>query len=235
MYKKIIWLIVIIVVIGGSLYVKFGYSNSQFQLRNSLRHVSATPIEHLFNVSEKSCGVWYERAEGQDEFVVGNKNEKVTGCFKEAFAKCQNKNILIVKDNSAEKYPSIVYSLVRVLRSNDLDECIVQNYFEEHFLSEDENPIGFINTCTVLSDELAESCQPLYAKEQRDDYFRLKESADIWAEKDRKKEELRIKQEEVKKAKEEAEKKAAEEAEAAKQAEQDAAGEDLTNEDQTNE
>jgi len=169
MMKKIVWLAVIVGVALVAIYVKFGYNGSQFQLRNAFRYVEAFPIEHFQNATEKSCGIWYESGSG-DALVAGKENAVVKECFKEAFAECAVKNILLVKDQSETAEKNISYSLIRILRKNDLNECIIQNYYEEVNLAEPEvAPISYINTCTVLTDEMERSCEPLFIKDARKD------------------------------------------------------------------
>lgn len=171
MQKKIIGIIVVLAVIAAGLYLRYYYPGSQFQLKNSLRRVVATPIEHFFNATEKSCGIWYERDVQSNGLVAGKGNDKVKSCFNEAFKKCQVKNILQVKDMTMGESQSIIYSLIRILRGNDAGECIVQNYYEEYSMNgavENQIPINYINTCTVLADKIYNSCEPLYVKQQRE-------------------------------------------------------------------
>ena len=167
MMKKIIWLIIVVGVALVAIYIKFGYDGSQFQLRNSFRYVEAFPVEHFQNATEKSCGLWYESGQG-DNLSAGKDNASVKECFKEAFSECSVKNILMVKDQSESDKKSITYSLIRVLRQNDLNECIIQNYYEEvNLANPDATPLSYINTCTVLADEMDRSCEPGFIKEAR--------------------------------------------------------------------
>lgn len=167
MMKKITWLAVIVGVALVAIYIKFGYNGSQFQLRNSFRYVEAFPVEHFQNATEKSCGIWYESGSG-DALTVGKENLTVKECFKEAFADCSVKNVLLVKDQSESAAKNITYSLIRILRKNDLNECLIQNYFEEVNLADPEAaPLSYINTCTVLADEMDRSCEPLFIKDAR--------------------------------------------------------------------
>ncbi|OGF34283.1 hypothetical protein A2482_00625 [Candidatus Falkowbacteria bacterium RIFOXYC2_FULL_48_21] len=167
MMKKIIWLIIVVGVALVAIYIKFGYNGSQFQLRNSFRYVEAFPVEHFQNATEKSCGIWYESGSG-DALTVGKENHAVKECFKEAFAGCSVKNVLLVKDQSESVEKKITYSLIRILRKNDLSECLIQNYYEEvNLASPDAAPLSYINTCTVLADEIDRSCEPFFVKEAR--------------------------------------------------------------------
>ena len=167
MIKKIIWLAIIVGVALMAIYIKFGYNGSQFQLRNSFRYVEAFPIEHFQNATEKSCGIWYESGAG-DGLTAGKENAAVKECFKDAFAECGVKNILLVKDQSESVEKKISYSLIRILRKNDLNECLIQNYYEEvNLANPDATPLSYINTCTVLADEMDRSCEPGFIKEAR--------------------------------------------------------------------
>ena len=168
MLKKIIWLILVVLLIGFGVFMKKVYPGSQWQLENSLKHVSGTPIEHYFNTTEKNCGVWYESYEGETLVDSGKTNAAVKQCFQEAFDQCLFRNILIVNDRGLTDEKSIVYSLIRIVKANDQNECIIQNYFEEYNVevaSDEQIPLNFINTCTVLSDDFQSSCQPLYIDE----------------------------------------------------------------------
>ncbi len=167
MSKKISWLILIILVIASGLYLKFLYPGSQLQLKKSFRFVEAMPIEHYYNASEKTCGIYYEKQGGNSNF--GKDNEKVLACFKKAFADCTGRNILLVSDQGEAQAGKIVYSLIKILRRNDQNKCIIQHFYEEQDLAitENEIPISFINTCTVLSKDLFSSCEPLFIKERK--------------------------------------------------------------------
>lgn len=170
MTKKITWLILIIVLIGLGIYLKSYYPGSQFQLKTSLKSVSATPIEHFFNATEKSCGIWYESYDQENLTNSGQKNDAVKNCFQSAFEKCEFRNILMVKDEGLTQKGTISYSLIRVVKANDQNECIIQTYFEEYDVNqsmEDQIPLNYINTCTVLDDNLIESCRPAYIDELR--------------------------------------------------------------------
>lgn len=167
MAKKIVWILIVVGVLAVAAYVKFGYAGSQFQLRNAFRFVEAFPIEHWQNATEKSCGIWYESGVG-DKIAAGKKNEAVVNCFKNAFKECDTRNILLIKDQSENAAQTISYALIRILRKNDLNECIIQNYYEEaNMVKENEMPLSYINTCTVLADNLMQSCEPLFIKEAR--------------------------------------------------------------------
>lgn len=169
MSKKIIGIILIVIIFAIALYAKYYYPNSQFQLKNSLRSVIATPIEHFYNATETSCGVWYERKDADNTTVTGKSNSEVLRCFKSAFEKCDVKNILFVKDNGLNDAGSITYAFVRVIRANDDGKCIVQNSLEEysHAAPAEQIPLNYINTCTVLSEDTYSSCEPQYIKDQR--------------------------------------------------------------------
>lgn len=179
MLKKIIWLVLIIVLIGFGLYLKQVYPGSQLQLSNSLKHVSATPIEHYFNATEKNCGIWYESTDAEGVVDAGKKNDDVKACFQDAFDKCLYRNILLVDDNGLTEEGRIRYSLVRVVKPNDQNECIIQNYYEEYDVNksmEEQIPLNFINTCTVLEDEeVMESCKPAYIDEIRKQMMAVEE------------------------------------------------------------
>lgn len=168
MYKKLILIVVVLAIVALVGYVKLCYQNSQWQLKRDFRFVSAMPIEHFYNAAEKSCGIWYERiAEGGT--VEGRANQRVMKCFENAFNNCEPKNILLVKENDLAPKASLIYSLIRVIKQNDQNECIIQNYNEEHALDlgQEKQPLSFINTCTVLSDKYYNSCEPLYIKDTK--------------------------------------------------------------------
>lgn len=167
--NKFAWGGVIIVVILLGVYFRFYYPNSQLQLNMTFKYVDALPIQYYYNATEKSCGIWYD-GERETETVTGRANNNVKNCFRKAFKNCNSKNILLVKDNSTGVNRQIIFSMLRIIRKNDADECIIQNYFEEQNLDaveEDVQPISYINTCTVLRDDFIFSCEPLYIKEMR--------------------------------------------------------------------
>lgn len=170
MLKKIIWLALIVLLIGFGFFIKKIYPGSQWQLENSLKHVTGTPIEHYFNTTEKNCGVWYESYDGENLADAGKTNEEVKRCFEEAFDKCLFRNILMVDDRGKTDAKSITYSLIRIVKPNDQNECIIQNYFEEYnveIASDEQVPLNYINTCTVLDDDIKSSCEPMYIDELR--------------------------------------------------------------------
>jgi hypothetical protein len=166
MTKKIIGIIIILAVIALAIYIKVWYPGSQLQLRNTFRYVEAFPVEHFQNATEKTCGIWYTGSTAKD----GADNLSIKDCFTQAFGECASKNILIVKDASETAEQSVIYSLLRILRKNDLNECIIQNYYEEMSVGGDENaaPLSYINTCTILAEDLSRSCEPLFIKELRE-------------------------------------------------------------------
>ncbi len=169
--KKAIWLAVLVVIVAVLAFFKFVYPNSQMQLKRSFRYAVAMPVEHFYNAQEKTCGIWYESQDKNGELVAGKSNSKVKKCFKESFDNCQRRNILLVDDLAQTKEKTVSYSLVRVLRSNDKGECIVQNYHEEQFLGEEEvdlEPVNYVNTCTVLSDDLISTCEPLFVTQNKE-------------------------------------------------------------------
>lgn len=129
------------------------------------------PVEHFYNSMEKSCGVWYERDLNDGEIIVGRKNEKVSKCFEKAFADCTVKKVFLVSDASEMEQKLFSYSLIRILKRNDQNECLIQNYHEEQKVSlgEEMIPLNYINTCTVLKDGLWNSCEPLYVKDWREE------------------------------------------------------------------
>lgn len=170
MFKKIIWLIVILALIAFGVYYKKYYPDSQLQYKLALRHAIAIPVEHFYNADEPSCGIWYQSANSQDNFRRAKDNEQVKACFQQAFKRCQNKNILLVNDLSQVEEKTITYSLLRILLRNDQDECLLQNYYEQYnVLALDEIPLNFINSCTVLDEDFIGSCEPLYIKEMREE------------------------------------------------------------------
>jgi len=168
MYKKIIWLIILILIIGGAIYYKLSYPLSQSQLNSSFKHVLALPIGHFYNATEKTCGIWYESKQGE-QVEYGRSNKKVLNCFMKAFENCETKNILFVNDSSQSEDKKIIYSLIRIMRPNDQNDCIIQNYFQEQILDIDKNeqPISYINTCTELSENAIYSCEPKYIIDAR--------------------------------------------------------------------
>ena len=79
------------------------------------------------------------------------------------------KNILLVSDESATDQKRIIYSYIKMIRGNDQGECIIQNFYEEHSLVEKfvDMPLTYVNTCTVLSDSIYNSCEPLFIQQDR--------------------------------------------------------------------
>jgi len=170
MLKKIIWLVVAVIIILLAGYFKVYYPGSQLQLKRSFKYVSVIPVEHFYNATENSCGIWYEQNSG-DIVNSGRTNDKAKECFKDAFDYCECKNILLVKDSGETSEKTVYYSLLRIIKQNDAQECIIQNYQEEHDLADSGQnviPLNYINTCTVLADDFFGSCEPLYVKEMRD-------------------------------------------------------------------
>jgi hypothetical protein len=167
MRNKIIWILIIILLIGFGVVYKNYYPNSQLQLKMTLRHAIATPVEHFNNATEKSCGIWFERSDEMEIMTSGRANEQVKKCFTEAFSSCFNRNILLVQDNGLTDDHDITYSLIRIIKSNDQNECIIQNYYEQYDVSAapEAIPLNFVNTCTSLEGDFMSSCEPLYIKE----------------------------------------------------------------------
>lgn len=161
--KNILWLAAIIVIIFSVIYIKFYYPLSQLQLRSNFRHAIATPIEHFYNANESRCGIWYESNQ-TNNVTKGRRNASVKKCFEEAFKKCDHQNILLVRANQNNDN-KIIYSLIRVIKPNDQNQCIIQNYYEEDELEvreQNAQPIGYINTCTMLASDFFSSCEPVY-------------------------------------------------------------------------
>lgn len=171
MYKKIFALIILILLVAGVIAYKYYYPLSQWQLKNSFMHMQNMPSEAYDNANEVTCGIWYESYQSDDQVIKGRSNDSVLHCFQEAFEKCKSTSIYFVQDKSVTEQ-SITYSLVKILRSNDANECIIQNFYEKQELEvqQDEEmlPLAYINTCTKLSDPIFDSCQPLYIKQAID-------------------------------------------------------------------
>lgn len=166
--KNLIWLAAIVFVVFIVIYIKLYYPMSQMQLKSSFRHAIATPVEHYYNANELSCGIWYE-SDSSGKITVGRSNDRVKKCFEQAFKNCDRHNILLVRVNEADAN-QIVYSLIRIIKPNDQNQCIIQNYYEEDSLDvgqEDNQPLGYINTCTVLSGDYFNSCEPFYMADLR--------------------------------------------------------------------
>ena len=174
MKKKVIIAALTGLLILLGLYLKFYYPGSQFQLKQLFKFVEAMPAEHFYNSPEKSCGVWYERSARNGESAYGNKNGKVESCFKKAFKNCVSKNVFLVKDASEPDEQILSYSLIRILKKNDQDECIIQNFHEEQRISPSQEavPLSYVNTCTILKDDLWNSCEPLYVRDWRKEISR---------------------------------------------------------------
>jgi hypothetical protein len=166
MYKKLVIVLGVLAIVAGAVYFHYYYPNSQWQLHSTFRKVSAMPIDYYFNSVEKSCGIWYESTNGSGK-IIGTSNESVKKCFDEAFKKCDKKSILLVKDQSILESKEVIYSLVRVILKNDNNDCLIQNSYETQFLQEDKKPIAYINTCTTLSPDLLNSCEPGYFNDLR--------------------------------------------------------------------
>ncbi|MBU1131903.1 hypothetical protein KKC32_01460 [Patescibacteria group bacterium] len=169
MKKKLIWAILAVLIVGGLVYFKVYYPNSQLQLKNAMKHVDAFAVENYFNSEEKSCGIWYE-SYTEAETKNGRDNQAVKDCFIKAFSGCSRRSVLIVSDKSQTAESKITYSLIRIINDNDRGECIVQNSYEEQNLNEPKNelPVGYVNTCTALSEDLISSCEPIYIKDARE-------------------------------------------------------------------
>lgn len=170
MGKKIAGIIAMVIVIAAAVYFKFGYINSQWQLKHIFRSVAATPVTQFYSATEPSCGIWYQHDE-EDLSRLGKANAEVKDCFRKAFVRCSSHNILMVRYDGNSASGRIAYSLIRILRSNDQGKCLIQNYVEEYPLDvkdgETRKPLGYINTCTTLAEDFASSCEPLYITEQR--------------------------------------------------------------------
>jgi len=184
MFKKIIIIVAAIIILLMIGLVKFWYPDSQMQLRRAFQYVSAMPIEHFYNTTEKRCGIWYERYSGDTLVESAKKNNKIKDCFQKAFQSCEPKNILLVKESSEATEKNIIYTLIRTIKANDAGECIIQTYQDEYFTNpvlQDELPISYINTCTVLNNDFISSCEPLYAKERKTKYLEMETQADSGA------------------------------------------------------
>lgn len=163
----IILLIVLLVLLG---YVKLIYPSSQMQIKFALKDMVSAPIEQYLNSTDKKCGIWYESQNPSAKFKTGKDNAEVTACFAEAFEKCLNKSILIVKDNYSASENDITYSVLRVIKANDQNDCIIQNNYEEYTFSkplDGQVPLNFVNTCTTLNDKPEKSCEPAYINDVR--------------------------------------------------------------------
>ena len=164
MKSKILWLILLILIIGCSVYFKHYYVGSESYLERNFQSIIAMPIDHYYNTVEKSCGIWYEN-ESNPDFTTGRGNDDVKGCFAKAFEHCVPAKVLFVNNNNAE---SMIYSMIRIIRKNDAGACLIQNYFEQTPLVVEgglaPEPIIYINTCTALSEDVFNSCQPEYLK-----------------------------------------------------------------------
>jgi len=131
----------------------------------ALKDMAAAPINQYFDALDKKCGIWYESQNPSAKFKLGKDNNEVVKCFSEAFDKCFNRTVLIVKDNYSTDKNNIVYSMLRVIKANDQNECIIQNSYEEYSFDkplENQIPVNYLNTCTKLDDQLERSCRPAY-------------------------------------------------------------------------
>jgi len=164
---KIIVILAILLIVGIGLYYKYSYPLSQAQLQADFKTIIAMPIEHYYNATEDSCGIFYSR-QTADDTTSGRSNNKALNCLQKKFDVCQTSNLLTVIDESTTDKKSITYSLLRVLRANDQGECIIQNYYEKQRWDSQNNqidPVFFINTCTSLSAPEYKSCKPDYIHE----------------------------------------------------------------------
>jgi len=144
--------------------------------------MTSAPIEQYLNSTDKKCGIWYESQNPNAKFKEGKDNQEVTDCFKEAFDKCLNKSILVVKDNYSTTENNIIYSVLRVIKANDQNECIIQNNYEEYTFSkalEGQIPLNFVNTCVSLSEKPETSCEPAYINDLRTSILESETNADI--------------------------------------------------------
>jgi len=170
MSKKLAGIIFVIVLLAILGYVKLIYPSSQMQIKQALKDMSSAPIEQYLNSTDKKCGIWYESQNPSAKFKAGKDNSEVTVCFTDAFTKCLNRSILIVKDNFSASENNITYSVLRVIKANDQNDCIIQNNYEEYTFSkplEGQVPLNFVNTCTVLNDKPEKSCEPAYVNDIR--------------------------------------------------------------------
>jgi len=168
MLKRIIWLIILLLIISVIGYIKFYLPNSQWQLREVFKKVDNLPINIYFSANEKNCGVWYEQSNGEIVEKSGRSNKGTKACFEKYYNSCQPAKILLVSDANIGSTHTTVYSLIRVIRKNDQNECLIQNYFEKQnfdITQENSNPISYINTCTELADNYFSSCEPQYIKD----------------------------------------------------------------------
>ena len=170
MSKKLTGIILVIVLLAILGYVKLIYPSSQMQIKQAMKDMSSAPIEQYLNSTDKKCGIWYESQNPSAKFKAGKDNAEVTACFADAFEKCLNRSILIVKDNYSAAENNITYSVLRVIKANDQNDCIIQNNYEEYTFSkplEGQIPFNFVNTCTILNDKPEKSCEPAYISEIR--------------------------------------------------------------------
>ncbi len=165
MSKKLIGIMVVVILLCVLGYVKIIYPSSQTQIKMAIKDMAATPINQYFDTVDKKCGIWYESKNPSAKFTSGKDNGEVMNCFTEAFDKCLNKTVLIVKDNYSANENNIIYAMLRIIKANDQNDCIVQNSYEEYSFSqplENQIPINYLNTCTKLDETLEKSCRPAY-------------------------------------------------------------------------
>jgi hypothetical protein len=167
--KNIITIVLVaLIAIGGITYFKYYHPQSQLQLKLAFQRVIAIPIEKYYNSNVSSCGIWYSHhADGND--VMGRSNSTVLRCMEKAHSRCIPKKILIVDDFSSTEQSSIIYSNLEILRGNDAGDCLMQNSYEQQYLTTgvEIEPMFFINTCTTLDENMQRSCEPKYITDKK--------------------------------------------------------------------
>jgi len=170
MSKKLFGIVFIIAILVVLAYLKIGYPGSQLQIKQALGEVVTEPVTQYFNSTDNKCGIWYKSQNPNAKLKEGRENSETEACFKEAFDKCLHKSILIVKDNYSTNDNNVIYSLIRIIKPNDQNECIIQNNYLEYSLSkplDSQIPLNFVNTCTSLNETLDKSCEPAYMNDVR--------------------------------------------------------------------
>ncbi|MFA6536836.1 MAG: hypothetical protein WCT18_00370 [Patescibacteria group bacterium] len=165
--KKIVWLLIALLLVGGVVYYKVYYPDSNWQLKNSLKFAEALPANTYFQSNETDCGIWYRRSFDGTE-IFGKKNSQVQDCFLSAVEKCLPKKILLVDDESMTEQKIIKYGFIHILNKNDAGDCILQNSYEEQKIGEEQKvPISYINTCTKVNTALLKTCEPIFLEDLR--------------------------------------------------------------------
>jgi len=165
MWKKIALISALLIIVILSISIKVYYPNSQWELKNSLNTDISQAANQYQLATEKSCGIWSETKLPQDQTLIGKKNQEVWDCFKNAFEQCLHRNIFIAREQGTGENKNLIYSLIRVVKANDQNDCLIQNAYEQFNLNqplEEQIPINFINTCTSLADNFSDSCMPEY-------------------------------------------------------------------------